>query len=216
MMHFNSNPLFTLLPTASLVSARSIPAIVPRDTPASLPRITSISYSGTGCPSSSPGVVRTGTVFSDSTFRLNGFEASLPGIETSTSNCQVHIQSAGCTSGWQVGVKGATVKGHLVLDPGASLDWYLTSFWSSAAAASTTITSSVPNNAATRLDTEINVHATAADVAWSPCTGADGVLDTLNVNFRVALDAPGNQYGYFGKDANIAAAESWEYVWRRC
>ncbi|KAI0160409.1 hypothetical protein GGR57DRAFT_418863 [Xylariaceae sp. FL1272] len=215
-MHFKSNTLLILLPTTSLVTARAIPAIVPRDAPASLPRITSISYSGTGCPSSSPGVVRTGTAFSDSAFRLNGFEASLPGIETSTANCQVHIQSAGCTSGWQVGVTAATVKGHLVLDPGASLDWYLTSFWSSEAADSTTITGSVPNNAATRLDADINVHATTANVAWSPCTGADGVLDTLNVNFRVALDAPGNQYGYFGKDADTAAAEVWEYVWRRC
>jgi len=101
-----------------------------QDAPSALPRITSVSYSGDGCPSSSPGVERTGAGFGDVGFRLNGFEATLPGIDTSSTACQIHLQASGCSAGWQVGIQSATVKGHLVLDPGASVDWYLTSYWS--------------------------------------------------------------------------------------
>lgn len=99
-----------------------------RSAPASLPSISSVSYSGSGCPSASPAVVRSGA-FAEPAFRLNGFEAQVPG-GTSTVNCQVHVQAEGASSGWQLGLESVTVRGHLVLDPGAALDWYVTSFFS--------------------------------------------------------------------------------------
>ncbi|KAI8632156.1 hypothetical protein F5Y19DRAFT_388325 [Xylariaceae sp. FL1651] len=204
-----------LLPCTSPVTARSIPLSV-RDAPASLPRVTSISYSGEGCPSSAPDVERTGAGFGDIGFRLNGFEAKLPGIDTSSTNCQVHLQATGCTAGWQVGIHDATIKGHLVLDPGASVTWYLTSFWSEDAGDTTTISGTIANNGGGRTDQDVSQTANASPIAWSPCSKSDGFLGTLNVNFRVALNAAGNQYGYFGKDSDTAAAESWSYVWRRC
>jgi len=205
-----------LLPyCTSLATAASIPLTV-RDAPSALPRITSVSYSGDGCPSSSPGVERTGAGFGDVGFRLNGFEASLPNIDTSNTQCQIHLQTAGCSAGWQVGIQSATIRGHLVLDPGASADWYLTSYWSENAGTTNTISGTIANTGSSRLDEDVSRTANAGAVAWSPCAKGDGFLGILNVSFRVVLDAPGKQYGYFGKDADTPAAESWNYVWRQC
>ncbi|KAI1203957.1 hypothetical protein F5X97DRAFT_337821 [Nemania serpens] len=210
---------FTSLATAATIPLSTRDVLEAPDTaaPSALPHIASISYSGTGCPSSSPGVERTGAGFNDIGFRLNGFAATLPGIETSTTACQIHLQATGCAAGWQVGIQSATVKGHLVLDPGASITWYLTSFWSENAAATSTISGTISNTGSSRLDDDVARSASAGAVAWSQCArGGDGSLGILNVNFRVALDAPGKQYGYFGKDAGTATAESWNYVWRQC
>ncbi|KAI0470157.1 hypothetical protein F4859DRAFT_121196 [Xylaria cf. heliscus] len=217
-MHLpNFSSLALLAPFTSVASAASIPLSAREAAaPISLPKITSLSYSGSGCPSSSPGVERTGAGFGDIGFQLNSFQASLPSIETSNTNCQVHLQASGCSAGWQVGIQSATVKGHLTLDPGASITWYLTSFWSENAAVTNTISGTISNTGSSRLDEDVSRSAGAGAVAWSPCTKGDGVLGILNVNFRVALDAPGKQYGYFGKDANTAPAESWNYVWRQC
>ncbi|TRX93117.1 hypothetical protein FHL15_005985 [Xylaria flabelliformis] len=212
---FSSLPL--LVPFTSVALAASIPLSAREAAaPVSLPKVTSLTYSGNGCPSSSPGVERTGAGFGDIGFRLNGFQASLPGIETSNTNCQVHLQASGCSAGWQVGIQSATVKGHLTLDPGASVTWYLTSYWSENAGATNTISGTISNAGTARMNEDVSRSANAGVVAWSPCAKGDGFLGILNVNFRVALDAPGNQYGYFGKDADSAAAESWNYVWRQC
>ncbi|KAI8954061.1 hypothetical protein F4801DRAFT_44474 [Xylaria longipes] len=213
-MHLSSfSSLSVLAPFTSIALAASIPLSAREAAvPVSLPRVTSLTYSGSGCPSSSPGVERTGGGFGDIGFRLNGFEASLPGIENSNTNCQVHLQASGCSAGWQVGIQSATVKGHLTLDPSASVTWYLTSYWSENAGATNTISGTISNTGSSRIDEDVSRSSNAGAVAWSPCAKGDGFLGILNVNFRVALDAPGNQYGYFGKNA----AESWNYVWRQC
>lgn len=128
-MHLSSFPSFILFAPLTYISmAASIP-LTARD-PAAQPHITSVSYSGSGCPSSSPAVERTGAGFDDIGFKLNGFSASLPGIENANTNCQVHLQATGCSAGWQVGIQSATIKGHLILDPSASITWYLQSYWS--------------------------------------------------------------------------------------
>ncbi|KAI1640033.1 hypothetical protein F4809DRAFT_666218 [Biscogniauxia mediterranea] len=200
----------------------------PADAPDALPRISSISYSGTGCPSSSPGVDRTGSSWADLAFRMNGLEAvipvpstsTVPSPYTSTANCQVHVQvaAAGAAPGWQVGLRDVAVRGRAVLDPGAALEYYVTSFWSQDAGATTTVRGTLSNTGAARLDADVTVLATVPDdrVAWSPCAAAgpdDGApLGLLNVNFRVALLADGGRYAFFGR----APTESWGYVWRRC
>jgi len=95
------------------------------DGPASQPTITSVQYSGNGCPDDAK---RTGG-FSDPTFTYNRFAASLPG-QNQTVNCEVHVQAAGASSGWQVALSNVNVNGHLVLDEGTSLDYYTTVFYS--------------------------------------------------------------------------------------
>ncbi|KAI1365639.1 hypothetical protein F5Y08DRAFT_169079 [Xylaria arbuscula] len=214
-MHLSSLSSFALLAPLTYISTVASITLSPRD-PAAQPRITSLSYSGSGCPSSSPAVERTGAGFDDIGFKLNGFSASLPGIENANTNCQVHLQATGCSAGWQVGIQSATVKGHLILDPSASITWYLQSYWSESAGTTDTISGTIANTGSGRLEQDIIRTANAGAVAWSPCTSGDGFLGILNVNFRVALDAPGSQYAYFGKNANTATAESWDYVWRQC
>ncbi|KAI1393939.1 uncharacterized protein F4822DRAFT_386447 [Hypoxylon trugodes] len=213
----------TFLPTLSLLglaAAAAAPAPAPlttRDAPTPPPKIVSVSYSGSGCPSSSPAVDRTGG-FEDIALRLNSFEARTSTIADSSVNCQAHLSIAGTAAGWQVGVKDVYVNGHLVLDPGASLDYYVTSFWSEDADRTVTIKGSLANSGTARLNQDVTAHSTVPDnqVVWSACTGAKGNVGLLNVNFRVALQADGAQYGYFGKDPDTTASESWSYVWRRC
>ena len=58
----------------------------------------------------------------------------------------------------------------------------------------------------------------ASSIVWGPCVkaGSGGDIGILNVNFRVALQAAGGKYGFFGKDADTAPVESWTYAWRKC
>ncbi|KAI0890209.1 uncharacterized protein GGS22DRAFT_9641 [Annulohypoxylon maeteangense] len=199
------------------LTAAAPATLTTREAPSPPPRIVSVSYSGSGCPSASPAVDRTGG-FEDIALRMNSFEARTTTAADSSVNCQAHLSIAGSAAGWQVGVKDVYVKGHLVLDPGASLDYYVTSFWSEDAGRTTTIKGSLANNGGGQLNQDIEARSTVPDgqVVYSPCTGARGDVGLLNVNFRVALQAAGTQYGYFGKDPDTTASESWSYVWRRC
>ncbi|KAI4865100.1 hypothetical protein F4820DRAFT_308012 [Hypoxylon rubiginosum] len=208
-----------LLPILSgLAAAAPTAQLVTREAPSPPPRIASVSYSGSGCPSASPAVDRSGG-FDDIALRLNSFEATTAGgVADASVNCQAHLAIAGSAQGWQVGVKDVYVKGHLVLDPGAELDYYVTSFWSEDADKTVTIRGTLSNGGAGRLNQDVTAHSTVPDnqVAYSPCVGSGGNVGLLNVNFRVALQAAGTQYGYFGKDADTTASENWSYVWRRC
>lgn len=134
-MHHST--LFSLLIFPLAEAATNV--INVRDVPASEPHVASIQYSGSGCPSSGPGVDKLGA-WDDLAFRLNNFEITLPGVAASTENCEVHLQIAGCSAGWQLGIKDVYVRGHLVLDPGAELDFFVTSYWSQDAG--TTVSSS--------------------------------------------------------------------------
>ncbi|KAI1761101.1 hypothetical protein GGR53DRAFT_44545 [Hypoxylon sp. FL1150] len=212
-----------LLPVLSSLAAAAPTSqqhqqLSPRDAPSPAPQVVSVSYSGNGCPSASPAVDRSGG-FDDIALRLNAFEATTAGTVADTSvNCQAHLSISGAAAGWQVGVKDVYVQGHLVLDPGAELDYYVTSFWSEDAAKTATIRGTLSNGGATRLSQDVTAHSAVPDgqVVYSPCVGSAGDVGLLNVNFRVALQADGAQYGYFGKDADTTASENWSYVWRRC
>ncbi|KAI5866781.1 hypothetical protein GGS23DRAFT_615358 [Durotheca rogersii] len=215
--------LLAPLLAANLAAASPVPAESPaEDAPAAAPRVVSITYSGKGCPSASPGVERSGGDDAPS-LRLNAFEAQVPGAADAASvHCQAHLQLqlAGTgTAGWQAAVRDVAVRGHLVLDPGASLDWYVTSFWSEDADKTSTLRGTLKNEGSSRLSEDVTARGTvpAAQVAWSRCTTSSGYVGLLNVNFRVALQqAAASQHGYFGKDPDTAPSETWGYVWRRC
>ncbi|RYP12718.1 hypothetical protein DL767_011141 [Monosporascus sp. MG133] len=189
--------------------------------PASMPHISSVSYSGTGCPSSAPGVVRSGG-FAEPAFRLGEFEARVPD-GAQTEHCQVHVQAAGASPGWQLGLESVTVRGHVVLDPGAAVDYYVTSFFSQDADRTVTIKGTIPNDGDGRLDRDVasTTRIPGSNIVWGPCTreGSGGDVGLLNVNFRVALQTGGgDKYAYFGRGGvdNALPAESWTYAWRRC
>lgn len=95
------------------------------DTPASLPRISSITYSGNGCLKDPK---LTGDLNSP-TFTYTNFAASSPGT-SQTLNCEVHINLSGGSSGWQFAIRENWVKGRVVLPPGGCLDYYTQVFFS--------------------------------------------------------------------------------------
>jgi uncharacterized protein DUF4360 len=95
------------------------------DAPAAQPKITSVQYSGNGCPNNA---ARTGG-FSDPTFTYNRFAAVLPGVNQ-TVNCEIHVQATGATPGWQVALSDVNVAGHLTLDKGTRLDYFTTVYYS--------------------------------------------------------------------------------------
>lgn len=132
------NIFLFLLPAAvsgaAVVVVRQQPLLAARDAPSSLPHITSVQYSGDGCPSSAPAVDKSGDGFDDVSFRLNAFAVSGADVYSSTANCEVHVRASGASAGWQVGVSDVYVRGRLMLDPGAQMDFYITTFWSQGAA----------------------------------------------------------------------------------
>lgn len=171
----------TIFPLLSSLAAATPLTLIPREAPSPPPRIVSVSYSGSGCPSASPAVDRTGG-FDDISLRMNSFEARTTTIQDSSVNCQAHLSISGSAAGWQVGVKDVYVKGHLVLDPGASLDYFVTSFWSEDADRTITIKGTLGNLGAGQLNQDIEARSTVPDsqVVYSPCTGAAGDVGLLD------------------------------------
>jgi len=190
-----------LIVAASAVSADSAAALA---APAAIPRITSLTFSGPGCtrdPKHTGGL-------SDPTFIFSNFASSLPGT-TKTLNCQAHLQAAGASPGWQVAVKANTVRGNVYLTPGTSLDYYTTVFFSHEASKTGTVRGHIDAKDKT-IDQAVTLYSsTGANKVWSPCTGSDGSIGILNVNFRSALNGDGKAYFE-------ALSENWDLEWRKC
>ncbi|KAK0663900.1 hypothetical protein QBC41DRAFT_23595 [Cercophora samala] len=193
--------------TALLVAAASVVnadvAAAPA-APAAIPRITSLTFSGPGCvrdPKHTGGL-------SDPTFSFSNFASSLPGT-TRTLNCQAHLQATGASPGWQVAVKTNVVKGNVYLTPGTSLDYFTTVFFSQDAAKTGTVRGHIAANEKTIDQAVTLVSNTGANKVWSPCTGSDGSIGILNVNFRSVLN--GDSKAYFE-----ALTENWDLEWRKC
>ncbi|KAB5580218.1 hypothetical protein GE09DRAFT_430490 [Coniochaeta sp. 2T2.1] len=187
----------------AVAAVLSVPVAM-ADEPPSQPRITSVQYSGNGCPNDAS---RTGG-FNDPTFTYNRFAAVLPGVNQ-TVNCEIHVQATGASAGWQVALSDVTVAGHLTLDPGTRLDYYTTVFYSENAGSTCTARQRKSNTGTSRLDAQVVLHQDITAPVWSQCIGGDGSPGILNVNFRGALT--GNGHAYFE-----VATENWDFIWRRC
>ena len=109
----------------TVLLAAVCPALVMSDTPANIPRISSISFSGNGCPAEP----QWAGGFDNLMISYNQFNAKLPG-EKANLNCQVHLQGTGGSPGWQVALRETWVQGHLVLAPGTKLDYWSSAFFS--------------------------------------------------------------------------------------
>ncbi|KAK3329858.1 hypothetical protein B0H66DRAFT_597422 [Apodospora peruviana] len=194
---------FTVLLAAA--SAALPASLAVAESPSSLPRISTITYSGNGCTRDP----KLSGDFNDPTFSYNNFAASLPGTNQ-TLNCEVHIQATGASSGWQVALKDNWVKGHLVLDPDTCLDYYTQVYFSQNAAKTGTARGRIRNTGDARTDQAVTLRSNlAGNQVWSPCTGSDGSPGILNVNFRGALSGDGKAYFE-------AFTENWDLEWRRC
>ncbi|AEO70676.1 25426aa1-c760-4bca-a21d-6a7372dfba21 [Thermothielavioides terrestris] len=169
------------------------------------PHITSIKFAGSGCPNNP----KFSGSFENGCITYSDFVAVQPGYN-STLNCQAQIQAAGANPGWQVALKSNTVKGHAVLSPGASLDYYTTVFFSQDAANTNSLKGTLSNTGSSTLNQDVTLYAEAnGGQVWSPCTGSDGYTGILVINFRAALNGD-------GKARFEADTEEWDLEWRRC
>ena len=186
----------TVLATAALVAAQ----------PPSLPTISGLKFSGSGCPQNS-NLKWTGNL-DELTLRYSEFSAKTPG--DATANCQVHIQTTGGTAGWQYSLKSTTVKGSASLDPGATLTVFTTVFFSEDAATSPSISKSLENKEKNTISGDVRVFTDFSDKpVWSKCNTSGGGTGLFNVNTRGALTG--------GNKASFSAySQNWELNWRRC
>ncbi|KAJ4298192.1 hypothetical protein N0V90_006091 [Kalmusia sp. IMI 367209] len=155
--------------------------------PETAPKITSLKFSGTGCPNNSGSVKAVYGELGDApafTF------SQLKGADT--DNCELHVQSSG---------------GNVQLSSGSQLDAITQAFWSDHAADTSVLKGSV-TCAGPDIKDYVTVRASTNDLKWSKCTGADGNPGILNVNVRPVVQ--GNSGNY-----DISRA-IWGLQWRRC
>ncbi|KAI1415447.1 hypothetical protein F5Y13DRAFT_144405 [Hypoxylon sp. FL1857] len=188
------------------------------EAPFSPPTIKSVSFSGNGCPQDG-GKKQISGGWQYFSVTLPDFAASYGGSKPKTVNCQAHMNLEGGEPGWQVALKDIWTKGHLELEPEVKLTQYITTYYSQDAAntGSTVQTVTTPSNSS--LSRDITIHSTIPkeSTVWSPCTGSDGNVGLLNVNFRIAFTSPNtNSYAYFGGGKNSTVSERWNWTWRRC
>ncbi|KAF1828455.1 hypothetical protein BDW02DRAFT_643440 [Decorospora gaudefroyi] len=185
----------------SLLSALTLLPLALAAPPTS-PTITRLVFSGNGCPNNSGSVKSHTATLGDyagvSFTQLKG---------DSTSNCAVHIQSSGGSSGWQVAVREITYVGDVNLRGNSELDTYTQVFWSENAGNTGTLTGGL-TCAGPEIKDYVTVRSSTADLKWSRCTGSDGNPGILNVNFRPVIQGDFGTYDF--KHAG------WHLVWRRC
>ncbi|RYO96013.1 hypothetical protein DL765_011751 [Monosporascus sp. GIB2] len=184
------------------------------------PTILSTSFSGNGCPQKGSRPLPSGG-WEHFGFTLPDFAVSYRGSggKTTTANCQAHMSLANGVPGWQVGLKDVWSRGYAQLDPGVKLTQYVTAYYSENAANAVSAVESVTSSPNKTLAREVALHATIpySSVVWSKCTGRDGVVGLLNVNFRMALTSTDREaYGYYGGGKNLTVSEKWGWTWRRC
>lgn len=102
----------------------------PGDGELAAPNITSISFSGNGCPQ---GTMNQNTTSLDNLV-LGNFSTEVASTVSpieKTKNCQLHINFSGDNPpDYQFSVKDLILKGYLILESGAAATVYVTTYWS--------------------------------------------------------------------------------------
>jgi hypothetical protein len=205
---------------AALLLAAAAPALV-LAAPDRAPKITSLKFSGTGCPNDSNSVKAVyGELGDTPSFTFSQLRGD------DTGNCELHIQSTGGSQGWQVAVKEVAYQGNVQLSSGSQLDTITQAYWSDHAADTVSILwhrslaeerplttkQSVLKGtiacAGPDIKDYVTVKSSTTDLKWSKCTGDDGNPGILNVNARPVVQ--GNAGTYDIKQA------TWGLQWRKC
>jgi hypothetical protein len=120
----------------AVLAAALVPTLV-LAAPPSIPTISQLSFSGPGCTQGSN--LKWSGNLDGLTVRYSEFVARNPG--EGNSNCQIHIQTAGGTEGWQYAIKSTELKGSASLDAGATLTVFTSIFFSEDASNTVSTTS---------------------------------------------------------------------------
>ena len=113
--------------TITLALAALTPLVAGFETIAIAPKVTSVQTSGNGCARGS--VSAQGTL-NELKLDYKNFAAASPG-KTSTTNCEVFLQSSGASSGYQVAVSGLTIAASADLSAGTDATYIAQVFWQS-------------------------------------------------------------------------------------
>ncbi|KAF2270324.1 hypothetical protein CC78DRAFT_508107 [Lojkania enalia] len=189
---------------SSMLFAAIAPALVAADVaaPASAPKITSLKFSGSGCPNDSGSVKSTSGFLSDAaSFTYSQLRGD------STDNCEIHIQASGGSQGWQFAIKEIEWRGNVQLKPGTQLDTITQVFFSEKAADTTTFTTHL-TCAGPEIKDYITLRSSTNDLTWSKCIGSDGSVGLLNVNLRPVIQGDSGNYDIKGA--------TWKLQWRQC
>lgn len=184
----------------ALLLAAAAPLALCEDGPAKKPTVSSVSYSGNGCPQQSNSVTRTGD-WDDLGFKFGQLSADSPGTK-STVNCEAHVISAGASPYWQISVSDVTLRGRSSLSSGGSVKAFVQAYWSDAPEKTLVLEGETSSSGT------VSIHASGAGAAWSKCIGADGNPGILNINVRVALSDGKNSFDVTSDDVN--------FKYRRC
>jgi len=193
--------------------------VIPRaGTPASLDpsqiTISSVSFSGNGCPQ---GSVST-SISTDRTVVTFGFDSFQTYIGTGTSvsdhtkNCQLHLNLK-YPGGFDFTVVDAVYHGYAQLDSGVTGTFLSTYYFSQDASATVTTQTTISGGgvwATGQVYTKDDSVPTASYI-FSPC-GANGIL---NINNRIALAGSGNGE-ITDDDATVAFTHEVHLQWFQC
>lgn len=124
---FCSSLVLSTMRSLLLLSAAAALALAAPD---HCPKITSVGFSGSGCPSSVANAVKslTGDLGDVANFTLSRLKGD------STDNCEIHLQASGGSSGWQVAVQSIAYSGNVQLSAGSQLDTFTQVYWTDHAA----------------------------------------------------------------------------------
>ena len=100
--------------------------------PPILPSMSSVSFSGNGCPQGSAEYLDMNSRWNEAVFALTQFRAEDTAASPTerTQNCQLHANMVGGAQGWQVAVQSLTVRGFASLSRGSSFTAFGTVYWS--------------------------------------------------------------------------------------
>jgi len=192
----------------------------PTGSPAAAPSgvtISSVSFSGNGCPQNSVST----SISTDKTVVTFGFDSFQtyigPGTSVSdhTKNCQLHLNLL-YPSGFTFAVVDATYHGYAQLDSGVSGTFLSTYYFSQDASATATTQTTITGGgvwANGQVYTKDDQVPTASFI-WSPC-GANGIL---NVNNRIALSSSSSSASgeVTDDDATISFTHQVHLSWYHC
>ncbi|KAI5862497.1 hypothetical protein GGS23DRAFT_610153 [Durotheca rogersii] len=191
------------------------------------PTIETLSFSGSGCPQDGAGRKLVSGGWQHFAVTLPDFAAAIgggAGVAARSASCQAHARLGAAAPGWQVALRDVWTAGRAELrGPGVRLAQFVTTYFSEDAArtvsASQTVAETAVDGAPAAVAEDVQVHARipADSLVWSPCTGPDGYVGLVNVNFRVAFTSANKAAsGYFGASKNATVSERWGWTWRRC
>ncbi len=123
--------LFAICFAATLQKELALPDSL--GVPFSPPTVSSVSFSGNGCPQNGGKKTVSGG-WRHFSFTLPDFAASYGGIKPTSVNCEAHMRLVEGEPGWRVALKDVWIKGHLALDPATKLSQTITTYYSDNAA----------------------------------------------------------------------------------